>query len=400
MHHNVLRRGWHGSARRLFLIGTACLAFAGLGDAQTISTSCGNAFLMDADTRSVLFDKEADALEAPASTAKAMTAELVFQQIKAGKLHLDDTFEISEHAWRTGGAGSGGSAMFAQLHSKVRIEDLIRGLVVQSGNDAAIALAEGIAGSEEAFGKLMTARARELGMTRSTFVNPWGKGDPQQKTTAREMALLADHIVRTYPDLYKYFGEKDFTWNKIRQLNRNPLLFMDIGADGLKTGNIAESGFGLLGSAVEGGQRLHVVLNNCRTAKDRAEDSRKLLLWGFRSFDRKALFVAGDSVGTAKVYGGTQGEVGLASDRAITLFIPKGSSEKLTGKVVYDGPIVAPVEKGMSVGSLKVWRGASLVLDTPLHAMQDVPVGSLSRRALDAGLELGGSFVRRYVLQR
>lgn len=378
----------------------AAMLCAGQATAQSISVSCGNAILTDAETRSVLFEKEADSREAPASTAKLMTAELVFQQIAAGKLKLDDTFQISEHAWRAGGAPSGGSSMFAQLNSRVRIEDLIRGLVIQSGNDAAIALAEGIAGTEEAFGRMMTARARELGMMQSTFVNPWGKGDPEQKVTARDMTLLASHLVRTYPDLYKYFSEKEFTWNKIRQMNRNPLLFMDIGADGLKTGDIAESGFGLVGSAVQNGQRLFVVLNNCRAAKDRAEDGRKLLLWGFRSFDRKSVFTAGETVGTAKVYGGVKGDVALVADRPIVLFLPRGSSEKLQGKVVYEGPIPAPVEKGTKVASLKVWRGSSLVLDTPLRAAEDVPLGPLHRRAFDAGLEYGGSLIRHYVLRK
>ena len=288
--------------------------------------------------------------------------------------------------------------MFAQLNSKVRVEDLIRGVVIQSGNDAAIALAEGVAGTEAAFARIMNTRARELGLTQSTFANPWGKGDPEQKVTAREMALLADHLVRTYPDLYKYFGEKEFTWNKIRQMNRNPLLFMDIGADGLKTGDIAESGFGLVGSAVQNGQRLFVVLNNCRTAKDRAEDGRKLLLWGLRSFDRKTVFAADETIGTAKVYGGAKSDVPLAADAPVILFSPRGSSEKLNGKIVYDGPIPAPVEKGTKIAALKVWRGSSLVLDVPLRAAEDVALGPLHRRALDAGLEYGTSLVRHYVL--
>ncbi len=377
----------------------AALASAS-ASAQTIQTSCNNAILVDADTHSVLFEKEADALESPASTAKIMTAELVFRQIAAGKLSLDDTFQVSEHAWRTGGASSGGSAMFAQLHSKIRVEDLIRGLVIQSGNDAAITLAEGVAGSEEAFARMMTARARELGLSKSTFVNAWGKGDPQQKVTAREMATLADHVIRTYPNLYRYFGEKEFTWNKIRQVNRNPLLFMDIGADGLKTGNIAESGFGLVGSAVQAGQRLIVVLNNCRSAKDRAEEGRKLLLWGFRSFDRKPLFAAGEVIGTAKVYGGAAGEVPLVADGPVTLFQPKGATEKLIGRIVYDGPIAAPVEKGAKLATLKISRGQAAILDVPLRAAEAVPVGSLPRRALDASVELGSSLVRRYVLRK
>ena len=305
-----------------------------------------------------------------------MTAELVFRQIAKGKLKLDDTFAISEHAWRTGGAPSGGSAMFAQLNSQVRVEDLIRGLVIQSGNDAAIALAEGIAGSEEAFARMMTTRARELGMTQSTFANPWGKGDPDQKVTAREMAMLADHIVRTYPDLYKYFGEKEFTWNKIRQMNRNPLLFMDIGADGLKTGNIAESGFGLVGSAVQNGQRLFVVLNNCKTAKDRAEDGRKLLLWGFRSFDQQAdLRRRRDGRHGQGLWRRARRRPACRRRSRDPVLAARIVARSCVGKIVYDGPLPAPVEKGTKIAPLKIWRGASLVLETPLRAAEDVPLG-------------------------
>ena len=247
---------------------------------STVNVACRQAVLMDAESQSFIFERNADELASPASTAKIMTAEILFRALKEGKATLDQTFEISEHAWREGGAPSKGSSMFASLKSQVRIEDLIRGLVVDSGNDAAIAIAEGIAGTEEAFGEMMTRRARELGLKRSSFSNPWGRSDPKQKTTVREMALLADHVIRTYPDLYKYFSEKEFTWNKITQQNRNPLLTMGIGADGLKTGNIDEGGFAIVGSALENNQRLIVALNGCKTASDRADDARKLLLWG------------------------------------------------------------------------------------------------------------------------
>ena len=223
---------------RLLIAPVALLALVGAPAfaAEAFSTSAPYAILMDADSHTVLFEKNADDLTSPASTAKIMTAELVFRELKEGRITLDTKFPVSEHAWRTGGAGAGGSSMFAQVNSQIRVEDLIRELVVQSGNDFAIVFAEALAGSEFAFGDMMTKRARELGMQKSTFRNPWGRFDPNQKVTPREMAMLADHVIRTYPDLYKYFGEKDFTWNKIRQANRNPLLFMELGADGLKTG--------------------------------------------------------------------------------------------------------------------------------------------------------------------
>ncbi len=355
---------------------------------------------MDADSRAFLFERAADEPGSPASTAKIMTAEVLFGMIKEGKVTLDQTFEISEHAWREGGAPSKGSSMFASLHSQVRVEDLIRGLVIASGNDAAIAIAEGVAGTEEAFGQMMTRRARELGLRQLNFVNPWGRSDPAQKTTVREMALLAAHVIQTYPDLYRYFGEKSFTWNKITQANRNPLLLMNIGADGLKTGNIDESGFAIVGSAVENGQRLIVSLNGCRNASERSEDARKLLLWGFRAFDSRSLFDAGETVAAVPVYGGEPSEVAVAPEQKVKVFLPRGSSDKLSGKVVYDGPIVPPVKKGTVVARLKLMRGQAQALDLPLVAKEDVAVGSLPRRALDASLEFAGQMMRKYVLKK
>ena len=362
--------------------------------AQTFQTVAPYALLMDYDSGAVLFEKEADAPVAPASMAKLMTAELVFREIAEGRLKPEDEFTISENAWRRGGASAGGSSMFAALNSRVRVEDLLRGLIIQSGNDAAIALAEGIAGTEDAFAQMMTKRARELGLMKTSFRNSWGRGDPNQTTTARELAKLAAHLIQTYPAQYPIFGEKEFTWNKIRQLNRNPLLTMDIGADGLKTGNIDESGFGLVGSATQGGQRLILAVNGLKTARDRAEESRKLLQWGFRAFEGKLLFEAGETIGAAKVFGGDVGSVPLISPRPVRVLAPRGSSERLTASVVYEGPLIPPLDKGRKVARLKVWRGKTLALDLPLETGAAVGVGSLSRRAFDAAMELAGGWLR------
>ena len=363
--------------------------------AQSFQSTAPFALLMDFESGAVLFEKNADELMAPASTSKLLTAEIIFHELKEGRLKLDDQFEVSENAWRTGGAHSHGSAMFLSVHSNVRIEDLIRGLVIESGNDAAITLAEGVAGTEDNFVAMMNKRAAELGMTRSTFANVWGKGDPRERVTPREMAQLAVHIISEYPDYYHYFGEREFTWNKIRQLNRNPLLTMDLGADGLKTGDIAESGFGLVGSAVQNGQRLIVVVNGLKTAADRAEESRKLLDWGFRSFDARTLFQPGDVVGLAQVYGGAQSEVALVTDKPVKVFAAHGSGERLTAKIVYQGPLVAPVAQGVDAGRLKIWRGQSQVLDVPLKTGGAVATGTLTQRALDAGLEWAGGLLRK-----
>lgn len=355
---------------------------------------------MDAESQSFIFERNADELASPASTAKIMTAELLFRALKEGKVNLEQTYEISEKAWREGGAPSKGSSMFASLKSQVRIEDLIRGLLIDSGNDAAIAIAEGLSGTEEAFGEAMTRRARELGLRRSGFTNAWGRSDPKQKTTVREMAQLSAHVIQTYPDYYKYFGEKTFTWNKITQQNRNPLLLMNIGADGLKTGNIDESGYALVGSAVENNQRLVVALNGCKTANERADDARKLLLWGFRSLEPKSLFDAGETIGTVPVYGGQPHDVPVAAAQKVKVFLPRGTGERLQGKIVYDGPLVAPIRKGTVVARLKLTRGQALALDIPLEAQEDVAVGSLPRRALDAGFEFAGQMMRKYVLKK
>jgi D-alanyl-D-alanine carboxypeptidase (penicillin-binding protein 5/6) len=377
----------------------ACASTSALA-AEAFSTSAPYAILMDADSHTVLFEKNADDLTSPASVVKIMTAELVFREIKEGRINLDTKFTVSEHAWRTGGAGGGGSSMFAQVNSQIRVEDLIRGVVVQSGNDASIVFAEALAGSESGFGDMMTKRARELGMEKSNFRNPWGRYDPNQKVTAREMAMLAEYVIRTYPDLYKYFGEKEFTWNKIRQQNRNPLLFMELGADGLKTGYIEDSGYGLVGSAVQNGQRLIVVINGCKTAKERAEEARKLLQWGFRAFEAKQIFAAGEPVGSAKVYGGERGDVQLLASGPVKILLPRGSGEKLSGRIVYEGPLIAPVAEGVQVGRLKIMRGQVLALDLPLTTGDSVAVGSLPRRALDAGLEYATILFRKYVSKK
>jgi D-alanyl-D-alanine carboxypeptidase (penicillin-binding protein 5/6) len=362
--------------------------------AQSFQTAAPFALLVDYESGAVLFEKNADQAMAPAATAKLMTAEIVFRELKEGRLHLDDTFQVSEHSWRTGGGHSHGPATFLDIHSDVRIDDLLQGLIVQAGNDAALTLAEGISGTEENFAELMNKRAAELGMAHSTFANARGISDPRQHVNARDMALLAVHIIRDYPDDYHYFGQKDFTWNKIHQLNRDPALNLDVGADGLMAGDSAESGYGLVASAQQNGQRLILVLNGLKTAADRAEEARKLFNWGFRSFDPRVLFQPGDTVGTASVYGGAQSDVPLTCDRPAKIFLPRGSQDRLSAKIVYVGPLTAPVAAGVEVARLKVWRGQTLALDAPLKTQAAVPLGGLSKRALDAGIEFATNLIR------
>ncbi|HEY0568515.1 MAG TPA: D-alanyl-D-alanine carboxypeptidase family protein [Xanthobacteraceae bacterium] len=357
-------------------------------ESEGFQTLAPQAILMDAESGAVLFEKAADQLVPPASLLKLMTAEVVFNEIKEGNLKLDDEFVISERAWRKGGAPSGGSTMYAVIHSRIKVADLIKGVIIHSANDACIALAEGIAGNEDSFVRLMNGRAHEIGLTKSNFANPHGLPDPNNRVTARELAKLSQHLIKTYPEFYKIYGEQEFTWNKIRQLNRNPLLPMNIGADGLKTGFTQEAGYNLVGSAVQNGLRLIVVVTGLKTAKDRADEAKKLLEFGFRGFEARPLFADGQTVGEAKLFGGAQGSVPLKGKGAIHLLAPRNSSDKLLARVVYNGPVQAPVRKGQPIGTLKVWRGENLTLEVPLEAAESVERGNLPRRAFDAASEL------------
>ena len=378
----------------IFMAAALTLIVSGAARADGFQSAAAQALLVDYESGATLYEKNADAQFPASALVKLMTAELVFRELKEGRLHLDDTFHVSEHAWRTGGAHAHATATFLDVNSNVRVEDLLRGLIVQSGNDAAIVLAEGLAGSEEAFADRMNKRAAELGLVHSNFVDPWGRDDPAQKTTARDMARLAAEIIREYPDYYHYFGEKEFTWDKIRQLNRNPLLSGEPGADGLKTGEAPEGGFSLVGSAMQDGQRLIVVVAGLKTAAERGEEARKLLEWGFHSFEPRLLFKPGDVVGTASVFGGASSEVPLTCEAPIKVFLTRGGQERLTAKIVYRGPLAAPVPAGVEVATLRVWRGETLALEAPLRTQSAIPLGGLGKRAFDAGVEFATDLIR------
>jgi D-alanyl-D-alanine carboxypeptidase (penicillin-binding protein 5/6) len=352
------------------------------GDAPT-------AILIEGSSGSVLFEKNADELRAPSSMLKLMTVEVVFNALKEGTVKLTDEYRISENAWRKGGAPAGGSTMFAALNSKVSVDDLLRGAIIQSGNDSCIALAEGMAGNERIFAAdFLTKRARELGMTKSTFGNSNGLPDPANKMTVRELSKLARHLILTYPDMYKLFGEREFTWNKIRQQNRNPLLNTLNGADGLKTGFTKEGGYGMVGSAVQNDTRLIVVINGLEDADDRASEAKKMLEWGFRNFETRTLLAANQMVGYAKVFGGDSRSVKLSSPEPIKVMVPKNGNEKLIARIVYKGPVAAPVKAGQAVGVVKVWRGANVAVEAPVYAAEAVGTGSTVRRAIDGASEL------------
>ena len=352
------------------------------GDAPT-------AILIEATSGAVLFEKNADELRAPSSMMKLMTAEVVFHAVKQGDIKLTDEYRVSENAWRRGGAPAGGSTMFAALNSKVSVDDLLHGAIIQSGNDSCIVLAEAMAGNERTFAAdFMTKRAREIGLPRSTFANSNGLPDPGNKMTVRELAILARHIIQTYPEFYKLFGEKEFTWNKIKQPNRNPLLNSLEGADGLKTGFTKEGGYGMVGSAVQNGVRLIVAINGLEDPEDRATEAKKMLEWGFRNFEVRTVFAENQTIGYAKVFGGDSRSVALASHEPVKVMVQKNGTDKLIARIVYSGPVRAPFEAGQKVGAVKVWRGGNVAVETPVYAAEAVGRGSTMRRAVDGVAEL------------
>src|SRR5215471_6858420 len=352
------------------------------GDAPT-------AILTEATSGSVLFEKNADELRAPSSMMKLMTAEVVFHALKEGKLKLTDEFRISENAWRKGGAPSGTSTMFAAINSKVSIDDLLHGAIIPSGNDACIALAEGMAGNESIFANdYMTKRARELGLVKSTFGNSNGLPNPTNKMTVRELSMLARHIILDFPEFYKLFGEKEFTWNKIRQQNRNPLLNSMEGADGLKTGYTKEGGYGMVGSAVQNGTRLIVVVNGLEDSEDRATEAKKMLEWGYRNFEARTLFAADQTLGYARAFGGESRYVKVTTPQPVKVMVSKQGNDKLVARLIYRGPVRAPIAAGQQIGVIRVWRGGNVAMEQPVYAAEAIGVGSTMRRALDGAQEL------------
>ncbi|VAV88491.1 D-alanyl-D-alanine carboxypeptidase [hydrothermal vent metagenome] len=345
---------------------------SGFALSDTYETTAKQAILIDSRSGTVYFNKDADELMAPASMSKIMTMLLVFEGLKDGSLRLDDEFTVSTDAWRRGGAPSGGSTMYAKLNSRIKLRDLIRGVIIQSGNDAAIVIAEGIAGSEEAYARRMTKRARELGLTKSTFKNATGLPDPEHKVTARELSQLTRYLIEVFPEFYKIYSEQSFTWNKIKQGNRNPLLGKYPGADGVKTGHTNEAGFGLVGSAVRDGRRLIVVLNGMKSKAERSRESIKMLDWGFRRFQRVALFRQGDNVAKARVWGGIKSFVPLVAKEDISIRLSDKERKEAEMIVRFKGPIKAPVRAGQELGSVVIMLDGKTITSAPLVAAEKV----------------------------
>jgi len=335
-----------------------------LGPFDTIARQ---ALIIDAETDAVLLEKHADERMPPSSMLKLMTLYIVFDMLKKGRLKLNQELPISERAWKMGG-----SKMFVQIGNQVPVEALLRGVVVQSGNDATVALAEGIAGSEAQFVELMTAKARELGLKDSSFRNATGWPDPEQRMSSRDLARLARRLILDFPEYYHYFAERSFTWNNIAQENRNTALTRVPGADGLKTGHTEEGGFGLVASAKRGNRRLIMVLNGLPSMKARAEESERLLEWGFREFDNITLFKAGEVIEEVPVYLGTRPAVPLVGGRDVVVTVPRSWQDTMQAKLRYQAPIAAPVLKGQELGRLEVSGRGVPNLSLPLLAGADV----------------------------
>jgi len=377
---------------RAWLVASALIAMFLLATAESAAAADGafvtkapRAILMDAATGAVLFQKNADELAPPASMSKLMTLAVLFRAIKEGRIHKTDEFTMSVNAWRNGGAPSGTSAMMVPVNTKATVDELIQGIAVQSGNDAAMCVAEGMAGTERAFAHMMNAEARRIGLTRSTFANASGLPDPHQLMSARDLALLARYIIEEYPDLYPVFGQKEFAYRKHRFRNRNPLIFMDIGADGLKTGHTVASGYGLVGSAVQDGKRLIVVVSGFDKSAQRKEDAANLLNWGFKSFQSVRLFDAGEVIGYAQAWGGKSWYVPLAAKSNVMFDIPKfPADQKISAEIVYKAPLKPPVKEGDEVAKLKLYSSASAATEVPLYATEDVQSGGIVREGVDS----------------
>ena len=383
-------------------IAVACAAIAfgvasAAGIAQAASkppedfeTKAKHAILMDFGANLVLYEKDADTQMVPASMSKLMTLAIVFRELKAGRITLDDQFTVTEYAWRTGGAPSGTAAMFAPLGDPITVSDLIQGVTVQSGNDATIILAEGIAGTEPAFVKMMNDYAKELGLTQSHFANTNGLPAEGHVMSVRDLAILAKYLIDTYPEYYHYFGQKEFRYrDKFTFRNRNPLVWADIGVDGLKTGHLKEAGYGLVASAKRGDQRLILVVHGLETPNDRESESRKMLEWGFKSFKPFRLFDKGEAVSDALVWGGEKHYVPLVGDGEIDLLLPATATGAVSAEIYYDGPIKAPIRKGDQIATLRVnVAESSATNEMPLYAGEDIGASSFYMRGIDSLLVL------------
>ena len=346
----------------LFILGTF-LPLKGFA----LETPAKQVILVDYDTGNILFEKNADERMFPSSMSKIMTIYNVFQALKDGSLQLKDNFRVSRKAWK-----KGGSKMFLRAGSRVNVEDLIRGVIVQSGNDASIVLAEGLSGSEGAFSDSLNENAKKLGMDSSNFLNASGWPDPEHYTTARDLSKVTIATIQNFPKYYHFYSQKTFTYAGIKQNNRNPTLYKDIGADGLKTGHTAAAGYGLAASTIRNGRRLVLILNGLKTSRQRSLESERILDWGYRVFSNYKLFKPRQIVTHAKVWMGDKSRVGLVLDKGLVMSLRKNIIDKINIKAVFNEPVPAPIFKGDQIGKLLVSVPGKNQLEIPMYASQRV----------------------------
>ena len=351
---------------------TAGLVLAGIGSAAAIETQARNAILMDYDTGQYLYVKDHEKMVPPASMSKLMTMNMIFEKLKDGSLSLDDTFTVSERAWKLGGAASGGSTMFLKIGEMVRVEDILKGFLIQSGNDACIVAAENLAGSEDDFAEMMNKRARELGLDNSSFANSTGLPHPDQKMSVEDLAKLARHIIKEFPEFYHIFSEKYYTHNNITQGNRNPLLYSMPNADGLKTGHTEEAGFCLTASAKKGERRLIEVMTGMNSNKERSEEAARLMEWGFREFNNYNLLNKGQTIAEIPVVFGGEKQVRLVVPETVKRTLKKSQAPKIKMTAVYDKPVKAPVAAGDKLGEVRIELDGQEMENLPLVADRNV----------------------------
>ncbi len=351
---------------------TAGLVLVGIGSAAAIETQARNAILMDYDTGQYLYVKDHEKMVPPASMSKLMTVNMIFEKLKDGSLSLDDTFTVSERAWKLGGAASGGSTMFLKIGEKVRVEDILKGILIQSGNDACIVAAENLAGSEDDFAEMMNKRARELGLNNSSFANSTGLPHPDQKMSVEDLAKLARHIIKEFPEFYHIFSEKYYTHNNITQGNRNPLLYSMPNADGLKTGHTEEAGFCLTASAKKGERRLIEVMTGMNSNKERSEEAERLMEWGFREFNNYNLLNKGQEIAEIPVVFGNEKEVRLVVPETVKRTLKKSQASKIKMTAVYDKPVKAPVAAGDKLGEVRIELDGQEMENVPLVADKNI----------------------------
>lgn len=339
--------------------------------ADSIETSARQAIIVDFNTGKVLLEKNSDDLMAPSSMSKLMTAYMVFEKLQQGAWKPDDMLPVSETAWKRH-FKSGGSLMFLPVHSSAKVMDLVRGVIIQSGNDACSVLAEAHSGSEEAFAEESTRRARDMGMSSSTFRNASGWPDPDHVTTARDLSVLARRLITDFPEYFPIYSEKEFVYHGIRQGNRNPLLYGVSGADGLKTGHTEAAGYGLVGTAKRGDRRVIMVINGLKSMKERSEESARLIEWAFREYNNYALFRPGDIVTDAEVWLGGSATVPLVAAERLEVTMPRKARRDMKVMAVYNGPVAAPIKKGETIGKLVVSAPGVETVEMPLVAGADV----------------------------